>query len=189
MKDKIKLIIAMPCTDMMVARTGHSIASAIIGNPCIVDFLMWQGCDVAGARTWLVNEAIKKGGTHILFVDSDMLFHSDTIKQLLSHDKDIVGVQCHKRKFPLEKVAVPLTEFSESKTKLFKCALLGTGILLIKLSVFEKLKLPWFNFGRDKKGELVVGEDAWFCYTAIDSGFDLWCDPTIKVGHVGLYTY
>lgn len=189
MKPKEKrVVIGMPCQDEVKAKTLHSLVAATMETPELFDFLMWQGCDVAGARTWIAKEAIKKGATHLLFVDSDMLFPRDTIKRLLAHNKDIVGVQCNKRLFPLQKVAVPLTP-NEDQTKLFRAALVGTGVLLIKTSVFEKMARPWFQFGRDKEGELVIGEDAWFINSAKDAGFDVWCDGSIKVGHIGNYTY
>ncbi len=70
---------------------------------------------------------------------------------------------------------------------------MGTGLLLIDLNVFtstlRKLKEPWFLFGRNKEGEVAIGEDQWFCGTARDAGYKVWIDPTIRVGHIGEYTF
>ena len=68
-KKEVKVVIGMPCQDLMMARTGHSIVRAVMNDPTVIDFLMWQGCEIAGARTWLVKEEIRKGGTHLLFID------------------------------------------------------------------------------------------------------------------------
>ena len=103
MASKTKVIIALPCTDsaVMRAHTAHSIGCAIIGSEgVVIDFLLRLSCDIVSSRTWLVNEAIKKGATHILFIDSDMLFPENTLRQLLSHKKEIVGVEYNKREFP-----------------------------------------------------------------------------------------
>jgi hypothetical protein len=139
------------------------------------------------ARTWLVLESIRQGATHILFVDSDMVFNEDVLDRLLAHKKPIVGVQYNKREFPLKGVQEALDEPSE--TELYRAKHVGTGMLLIDLTVFPKLKGAWFNFGRDSQGALALGEDVWFCNTARDAGFDVWIDPTIKMGHEGTYLY
>ena len=193
MANKPNVIIAMPCTDEVCALTAQSVGGAIIGAKGVVtDLVMRQSCEIASSRTWLVNYALEQKATHLLFVDSDMTFPSDVIPKLLAHKKDIVGVKYHRRKFPLEETHKPLKEDSE---ELFEAQYVGTGLMLIDLSIFNKewqsdgKKTPWFNFGRDSQGQLALGEDAWFCYTARDNGFSTWVDPTIKVGHVGHYVY
>lgn len=187
MAKNTKVIIGMPVNGKMESLTTQSIGGAIIGAGGVVtDFIVRISADIVSARTWLVNEAIKNGGTHILFVDSDMLFPEQTIKQLLSHGKQIVGVQYNRREFPLKPVYEPLTEKAPA---LYKAKYTGMGVMLIDLDIFKDMKGPWFNFGRDSQGALVLGEDAWFCNTARDSGFDTWIDPTLKVGHIGSYIY
>lgn len=187
------VVIGVPCSDAeaMKALTAQSIGGAIIGAKGLVsDMILRRSCDIVSNRTWLVNQALKAGATHILFVDCDMIFPHDVIPKLLAHRKQIVGVEYNKREFPLKGVQEPLTDLVVAdKTALYKAKHAGTGLLLIELSIFEKLKGPWFNFGRDSQGALVLGEDVWFCNTARDAGFDTWIDPAIKVGHMGEYTY
>lgn len=190
MANKAKVVIGTPCSDrVMIPQTGFSIAGLIIASKgIVVDFILRMGCDIVSSRTGIVREALKKNATHLLFVDSDMVFPKDTLEKLLAHDKDIIGVQYNRRRFPLEGTFEALTEVSE--TEPYKARYCGTGILLIKLSIFDKpWKSPWFNFGRDAEGMLKLGEDAWFCHAARDEGFDTWIDPTIKVGHSGEYLY
>lgn len=190
-KNPTKIIIGMGCQDIMASSTAHAISCAIIGDDTIKDFLIYKGCDIVSARTWLVREALKTDATHLLFVDSDVRFGHDAIKRLVAHNKDIVGVEYNKRKFPLEKVTQPLTEASE--TELYQGKVLGTGLMLINLGIFRNankpMQEPWFNFGRDSQGRLVLGEDAWFVNTARDAGYESWIDPTIKVAHLGEYAY
>ena len=198
-KPKTKVVIAVPCADSasMKALTAHSIGCTIIASEGLVTgFSLRISCDIVSNRTWLVNEAIKKGGTHILFVDCDMVFPESALKQLLSHGKEIVGVQYNKREFPVKAVYEPLDEKSE--TELYKAKHTGMGLMLIDLSIFKTLGLPkeeggrptpWFNFGRDSQGALAMGEDVWFSNVARDAGFDTWIDPTIKVGHSGEFIY
>lgn len=203
MKETKKIIIAVPCADSstMKARTAHSIGCTIISAPNLVtDFLLRISCDVVSSRTWLVNEAIKRGATHVLFVDSDMVFPDEALTQLLAHEKEIIGVRYHKREFPLKLLGEPLPGEEESETELYKCKYLGTGLLLIDLSIFkdpkfgvdaEGKKTAWFSFGRDSEGNLALGEDAWFCFVARDAGYDVWCDPVLskQIRHEGTYLY
>jgi len=190
-KEQPRVIIAMPSEDIMHVTTAHSIGCAIIGNPRVVDFLIYKGCDIVSARTWLVKRAVELDATHILFIDSDMQFPPDTVDRLLALEKPIVSVKYHKRKFPLETVLTQLPESEENDEKPYRVAVAGTGVMLIDLSVFTAgiIKLPWFNFGRGAHGELTLGEDAWFCYSAREAGFEVWVDPTIPVRHIGEYAF
>lgn len=190
METKPKIVIGVPVSDAnsMEALTAQAIGGSIIGaNGIVVDMILRRSCDIVSNRTFLVNAAINAGATHILFVDSDMLFPYDVIPRLLSHGKEIVGVKYKKREFPIKWLYEPLGE--ESDTDIFKVKHVGTGLLLIDLSVFKKMGSPWFNFGRDSQGALVLGEDIWFCNTARDAGYDVWVDPTLTIGHIGRYTY
>src|SRR5574343_639884 len=171
-----KVIIAMAVADSasLKALTAHAVGCTIIENKDIIkDYIIRIGCDIVSNRTWLVKEAIKNGGTHILFVDCDMHFTSDSLARLLAHGKEIVGVEYNKRHFPLEGVYEPLDEKTDT---LYKAKHVGTGLLLIDLNVFKStlrpLASPWFNFGRNSEGALMLGEDVWFCNTARDAGYD-----------------
>ena len=193
-KEKVKVILGVPVADndAMRALTAQSIGGAIIGAKGLVtDMLLRRSCDIVSNRTWLVNESIKKGGTHLLFVDSDMIFPQDTIPRLLAHKKKIIGVRYKKRKFPIEWLYKPIDK--ESDTKIFKVKHVGTGLMLIDLSIFtdkeKPLGSPWFNFGRDSQGALVMGEDVWFCNTAWEVGHEVWVDPTLQIGHLGEYIF
>ena len=183
-KNKPNVIIAIPCQDSVKARTAFSIAANIIHAKGLVsEILMRQSCDVVSSRTGLVKDAIKSGATHLLFVDSDMFFPPDSLTTLLKHDKEIIGVKYRKRTFPTAWTHEPMGE--EFLDKPFKARFMGTGLMLIKLDIFKKIPEPWFNFGRGKEGELVLGEDAWFVNTARDAGFDAWINPSLKIGHIG----
>ncbi len=191
MENQPRVFIGIGCQSEVKAKTLASVAGVLIKSAGkVTTFSMRQGGDIVSARTWLVREALKHKATHILFVDSDMEFPPDTLEKLLSHDKDIVGVEYYKRKLPLEPVFEPLDGRSET---LYKAGFVATGLLLINLSVFTSdlrpLAEPWFNFGRNKAGEVVLGEDVWFCNTARDAGYEVWIDPTIKVNHIGDYSY
>ncbi len=188
---KARVMIAVPCTNFMDAKTAHSIGGAIIkGEGMVVDFIIRQSCEISSARSWLIQEALQKQLTHILFVDSDMYLPSDIIPRLVKREKDIIGVEYPKRKFPIETIGAPLTERTEDKP--YEAGYAGTGCMLIDLSIFKNpekpFPQPWFSFAT-RGGELIMGEDVFFCNMARQAGYEVWIDPTIKVGHVGEFIY
>jgi len=195
---KVKVMLAIPCQDTVKAKTCFSLVHNIKDVPFEVDFVLRIGCDIIGSRAWLVRNAMKYKATHILFVDHDMYFPPDTIKKLVDADKDIIGGQYNFRQLPLRSTAIPegteptngeyVVDPATLPKEPFKCITLGTGLLLIKLSVFEKIPEPWFQFGRNREGELVQGEDTFFCVQARKAGFDVWA-MDVGCKHVGEMMY
>ena len=65
----------------------------------------------------------------------------------------------------------------------------GFGWVLIKKGVFEhpEMKYPWFapKMQVFESGAVqdMCGEDVSFCLDAKEAGFEIWCDPRIRVGH------
>lgn len=148
----------------------------------------------------LVEDARKQGMTHIMFIDTDMIFPEDGISRLLSHNKDIVGGNYNVRLDPTSgefsgptvKMLVdgkPVSMLAEGfPTELFKCYALPLGFMLVKLPVFDKMLRPYFETHVDNNNKHTT-EDIDFCQKANEAGFELWCDPTIRIGHIGSYTY
>ena len=80
-------------------------------------------------------------------------------------------------------------ESISKRKKPFTVDYTGFGWLLIKHGVFELegLPYPWFapKMQVFESGEVqdMCGEDVSFCLDAIAAGFEIWCDPRIRVGH------
>lgn len=154
-----------------------------------------KGLYIHDNRNYIVEEAIKAGATHLMFIDTDVTFEPEGIVKLLKDDKDIVGGMYNMKSLPLT-TTVKFTndkgEFVKADANsipktLFKCHAVATGFMLIKLSCLNKLKKPYFDFG-NYKGEL-MGEDIYFCDKAVKAGIEVWCNPTIRIGHIGEYLY
>ena len=76
---------------------------------------------------------------------------------------------------------------SKRRKALFTVDYTGFGWVLIKKGVFENLEYPWFApkmqvFESGAVQDMCV-EDVSFCLDAKEEGFDIWCDPRIRVGH------
>ena len=139
--------------------------------------------------------------SHVLFVDHDMKFQPHVLSKLLSHDKDIIGGMYYYRYLPLTpmlKYYKPDGEWTskleesaikEIPNELFEVAACGGGMLLVKMSVFNKLKRPYFAMEQDEEGNRAVTEDSGFYLQAQSKGFKVWVDPTLDIKHVGDYEY
>ena len=83
----------------------------------------------------------------------------------------------------------------QKRTKPFTVDYAGFGWLLIQKGVFEdfdengkkKIEYPWFapKMQVFESGNVqdMCGEDVSFCLDAKEAGFEIWCDPRIRVGH------
>ena len=179
---KIKLAICTPSTGTIKTKTVESLIGMLKDFPHEYYFLSHEGSIIHHMRERLVKKAIELECTHLLFVDSDMQFDKDAVLRLIERNKDIVGADYNRRKLPLESTTVLL---GEAKGNLAEAVSVGTGFMLIKLSIFDFLPEPWFFWDSNLDGELVTGEDYWFCRLAISRGFEVWCDLSVKVGHIG----
>lgn len=159
-----------------------------------------EGYTIAEGRNYCTIQALKNGCSHILFVDDDMTFPEDTIERLLSHGKEIVGVYSYSRALPLSPTVAFLDDegnylpqdkiaFIKKPENLFKCYSIGMGVALIDTKIFDVIEKPWFSWEVHESGKILVGEDAWLCKQARSKGIDIYCDPTLPIGHLGEYSY
>jgi hypothetical protein len=80
-------------------------------------------------------------------------------------------------------------ESISKRKKPFTVDYTGFGWVMIKNGVFEheEMKYPWFapQMQVFESGEVqdMCGEDVSFCLDAKEAGFEIWCDPRIRVGH------
>lgn len=148
----------------------------------------------------LVRDAKQVNATHLLNIDADMTFPPDSIERLLAHDKDIVGANYKQRgNHENQNTPISVTKFigndgnykevkaEDFPTELFECGAVGLGLTLINMKVFDKLPFPWFRTREDENGHST--EDIVFCQDAREKGFEVWCDPTLNMSHIGTYLY
>lgn len=144
--------------------------------------------------------ALSEKFTHLLYLDADNIWPTDTLKRLLTHaDLGIVGGLYVMRNEPFAPVAlkdgfVPdgdsVTHYYHDKDAidsgdLREVDVLGMGCTLVPTNVFRDLgSRPWFEYANNADGWPVVTEDVPFCQKAKALGYRIWLDPTISCGHV-----
>lgn len=161
------------------------------------------------ARSFMVTEALSLGFDEILFIDGDIAFNPNDVEKLRAHGKDFIcGAY-------MQKGSGFLTTQFESKERiplgsiggLHKVKTCGMGFNLIRREVFECVeelfKLP--TCGIHCNNPLVpyfmpmiivengfdryLCEDMAFCHRAKKAGFELWCDTSISLWHIGKYGF
>lgn len=200
--------VAVPhADDEIKVKTAMDLFALVSTTPYVmpgvkVHLTTLQGCYIENSRTKFAQNALAAGADYLLFVDTDMHFEPDALVRLLTHVNraSIVGVNYHTRsqENSVSTVKMPGTEgpLGETSggmgvpTEPFECYGLGTGLLLIDMKVFKALPYPWFaQEYHPETGEIIIGDDVYFCRKAGKAGFKLLCDPTIPVGHLGLAEY
>ena len=144
-------------------------------------------------RNDLVIKAMQNGVTHIIFIDTDMVYHPKTITRLLSHKVPIVGALCYRRYPPFDPLLLrgDHTTGYESIDKWEEGALVevdatGTGCLIFDMQIFRKMPAPWFKFRENPNNSIggIIGEDIGFCWDLKRAGHRIYVDTTIPSMHL-----
>ena len=124
-------------------------------------------------------------GDWLLMVDDDQVFASNMLMRLLRHladpRVDIVVPLILRRGYPHDTVlAGPnLGKIVVSTERgLIPVFGAGTGCMLIRRRVFDRLAQPWFEHNPN------IGHDMHFCTKAQTAGCGIFCDVDVPVGHI-----
>lgn len=204
-----KLFIAIPTYDGRVhIKTAYNLAQLmpmVHAHGIGINLSHMSGCSlITMARNALVNEFLKTDCTELLFIDSDVVVGPDDILRLMaqSTDKDITaGLYPRRATDKFFFLDIPRDEKGDMifDGSMLKVNRVGTGFMLIKRHVFEKLRDLHPEWEYVAKGEekahaffdlavmegRYVGEDYLFCDRARKAGFECWVDVEISLPHVG----
>lgn len=169
---------------------------------------------VSRARNTLTAKFLDSNCTHLLFIDSDLVFSADQIKRLLDHDREVVaGFYPKKKDGPaIEWVCNVFNGLTPpTDTGLQRIDYAGTGFLLIKREVFERMiaaygpqlkyhpdshpqdiEYDFWSVGvyEDKKGfRRYLSEDWFFCQRWLDLGGEIYGDTRVILRHIGTASY
>jgi hypothetical protein len=201
-KVSLKLAISLARFTQVAGKHGISVH---MGSIC--------GCSVVSrARNLLVKDMIDSDATDLLFIDSDINFEPDDILRLMAWGADpkkgiVAGVP---RTRSENKVYIADLDYDENGELtmngmgLVRGKRVATAFMLIRREVFEQMMAAhpeWvykdqrsdrmipclFDFKLTEEG--YIGEDFLFCDRARELGFEVWIDPTIKLGHMGVQEY
>ena len=169
------LLIGVPCGDRVHIETMFSLWSLgrNYAGPQGLQFA--RNSIVANGRNMLANGVRELGLEWLLMIDSDMAFPQDTAHRLLAHDKDVVACAYRRRGPPFD-VQVHRIAESDPEVGLQEVESIATGIMLIRASIFNKMKQPIFRFIPDESIGTHHGEDYSFCKAVREAGGSVYCD-------------
>ena len=132
-------------------------------------FLLTESMIKSAIKLGLSEEAAKNLTNQTIFGAAKMLQESGRDAQSLRNNVTLESISKRRKPFTVDYT--------------------GFGWLLIKYGVFEhsEMKYPWFapKMQVFESGDVqdMCGEDVSFCLDAKEAGFEIWCDPRIRVGH------
>lgn len=189
----MKTLIAIPTMDTVPAHFAQSLACLKKVGDCEVSFQV--GSLVYHSRNNLGAEALKRDCDYVMWFDSDMVFPPNTLERMMAqmNEVDILTGVYYRRVHPYTPTLFDKLDIKEGKRCTWKetkeipnerfrvegcgfgCVLMGTDVLLSVRQKFGTLFAPI--------GE--VGEDLSFCWRARQCGYEIYADPSIKLGHCG----
>ena len=158
--------------------------SGLIGMPLVL--CNQKGSILPANRNRLVDEAAKLNSTHLLQIDSDLTFPANALHRLMNHKKAVVGCTYVRRSQPHDNLTVPLNRQTVNNAAgLIAVDRLPTGMLLIDMDVFKKLKKPYFRFNvmeecKEYPEGNISGEDYHLCDAVREAGYDVFLDVDLS---------
>lgn len=165
---------------------------------------------ISRARNTLVAKFLNtKESTHLFFVDADIGWEPWHLLVLLNRDVDVIGGLYPMKTMPVKWVVNGFEGAEEGPDGLQEVSKTGTGFLLVKRHVFEKLNehpatKPFNNdiglppelnpymktyFDTAVRENRYYSEDWTFCENWRDLGGKVWVDKRVLLKHTGHYVF
>jgi hypothetical protein len=146
-------------------------------------------------RCHLAETALELKADYLFTVDSDMVFPKNTLIRLLKHNKAVVCCDASRRMPPFTSVVKGLDgnllDYDKDLPELVELSCGTSACQLTKVSVFEKIKRPFYDVQWSKDGKSFTGEDYYFTKKLRKAGVKTWCDTimSLRIGHIGEKEY
>jgi hypothetical protein len=166
---------------------------------------------ISRARNTLTAKFLNtEGSTHLMFIDADIGWEPWHLLALLNHDKDVIGGLYPMKSLPVKWCVNGIPGANENDPSgLVEVTKTGTGFLLMKRHVFEKLNQhpavkPFTNdigldpalnvhmktyFDTAVREGRYYSEDWTFCENWRDLGNQIFVDKRVLLKHTGTYVF
>lgn len=191
----MKTVIAVPCMDQVQSEFSQSLSRLKTVGEVQPTFLP---CSlIYKSRNDLADMAMKAGADFILWLDSDVVFPSTLMLDLMDdmEGRDIVTGVYHMRRPPFRPVLwkklkmgiVPQDNEDENfddypKDGIFEVDGCGFGCVMMRASILQPIVDRFHDLFAPLPG---YGEDLSFCIRAKACGYKIHCDPKLQIGHKG----
>lgn len=212
----IKLFIGLPVYGAMDPQFAQCLIALHLIPPCN-EFMVCPNLGdslVSRSRNTITANFLATDATHLLWLDSDLIFGPEHVKRILTHGVDVVGgFYPKKAQGPIQWVVNAMdggVESPISTNGLQEVKYVGTGFMLISRVVFESMIAKHggeIGFTADETGRQeydfwsvgvkqfpngtrrYLSEDWFFCQRWRELGGKVWADTKIVCKHVGQAVY
>lgn len=194
----MKTFIAIPAQDTIDTMFARALVNLDLEGEVSINFS--ESSLVYDSRNKLTTAAIASEADYILWLDSDMIFDRDMLKRMIrdiNNGADIVCGLFFARRPPFQaciykKIRQGLTPeecISERydnypSNSLFEVDACGMAAVLMKCDVAKAVVEKYHDAFSPLRG---YGEDISFCIRAKNLGYKIFCDSSIKVGHMAKF--
>lgn len=209
MSDHLRIAVAVPSGQLWHAQFGVDLINMVSSFPNLrTPGYRSQELRVINVRSSILSknrlDAVKAAKAmhahYILFLDTDHTFPKDLVQRLVAHGKLVVAANCVTKQIPanptarMQSAEVPqgVAIYSDPEsTGLQEVWRVGTGVMLIHMSVFERIGMGVWDMKYLPEQDTYQGEDWSFCQACQDSFIPIYIDHDIskEVGHVGNFTF
>ena len=207
--------IGIPCYGGMVSEPTMTsllrfvLMATKLGLQWSLDTMVNESLITRGRNNLMAKMMNNQKATHFMFIDADIRFQPESIFQMLSYEKEVIGGLYPKKSIPSNYV-INLLPQTRIQGDIFTVDTMGTGFLLFKRSVYEKLiaahpetkyvddvglgkqyepnMYAIFDCKIDAKGHY-LSEDWLFCRRWSAIGGEIWAHSKTLLNHVGHYEY
>ena len=206
----MKILIAVPTFETIFPDTYKAIYELDPGEHRLT-FEYVRGYDCATARNRIVQKALDLGVDYVLMVDNDVVLPKDALINLIEGEPDVVlGYYAHRDNdniyrgrtcvcklfnekgakyfnYPIESeyTGAELKKLAEAGKYKVQIHGGGMGCALIKVSIFKKLRYPWYDWVNYPDGNRgMLSEDLYFCEQLKRLVIPIYTDTRVGCGHM-----
>ena len=198
----MKILIGIPCMDKVDTFFMSSLLGLIRTGE--IHFDIKKGSMIFDARNEIAVDAITQEADRVLMIDSDMRFDRDLMERMSARIDQGCEMVCglfFKRVIPTmpviysqleppvmdhvtgEKIKRVAAYTDYPQDSLFEVEGCGFGAVMMTKDLIKDV---WDAYHQPPFMPLEwCGEDMAFCYKVRQLGRKIWCDSSIKVGHIG----
>lgn len=212
---KVHLHIGIPCYGGMVSEPTMTsflrfiLLASQVGLQWSLDTMVNESLVTRARNNLMAKMMTNSAATHFMFIDADIRFQPESIFQMIACDKDVIGGLYPKKALPVNYV-INLQPQTKIQGDIFTVDTMGTGFLLFKRAVYEKLiaahpetkyvddvglgkqyepmMYAIFDVAIDHKGHY-LSEDWQFCRRWSAMGGEIWAHGKVLLNHIGHYEF
>jgi hypothetical protein len=212
---KCHLHIGMPCyggnvsEPTMTSLLRFILMAQQVGLNWSLDTMVNESLVTRARNNLMAKMMTNTTATHFMFIDADIRFQPESILQMMACDKDVIGGLYPKKALPVNYV-INLKRETKVQGDIFTVDTMGTGFLLFKRHVYEKLceahpeckyvddvglgkqyeptMYSIFDVQIDEKGHY-LSEDWLFCRRWSAMGGEIWAHGKVLLNHIGHYEF